>query len=107
MLANPRHGADMMRQLLAAELGDALRASERANGVDGCVTCWAGALLSDDSPLHRLNDGPLDVLGTEAPEHITLDRLRAGPRRAPKPQSRDRARRLGRLLGRRRGSLTA
>ena len=29
MLANPRHGADMMRQLLGAELGDALRASAR------------------------------------------------------------------------------
>ena len=29
MLTNPRHGADMMRQLLAAELGDALRASAR------------------------------------------------------------------------------
>ena len=40
MLTNPRHGADMMRQLLAAELGDALRASARAHGADGCVTCW-------------------------------------------------------------------
>ena len=25
MLANPQHGADMMRQLLAAELGDVVR----------------------------------------------------------------------------------
>jgi pimeloyl-ACP methyl ester carboxylesterase len=81
MLANPRHGADMMRQLLAAELGDALRASVQAHGTDGCVTCWADALLSDDSPLRPLADAPLDVVGTEARQHVTLDRMRAGPYR--------------------------
>jgi pimeloyl-ACP methyl ester carboxylesterase len=107
MLANPRHGADMMRQLLTAELGDALRASAHAHGDHGCVTCWADALLSDDSPLRRWGDGPLDVVGTETPERIPLDRLRAGPRRAPIPQRRNGARRLGWFQSRRRGSLTA
>jgi hypothetical protein len=77
MLANPRQAADMMRQLLAAELGDALREDARAHRVDGCVDCWAAGLLTEDSPLRTLNDGPLDVLGTEAPERITLDQLRS------------------------------
>jgi len=86
MLANPRHGADMMRQLLAAELGDALRASAGEHGTDGCLTCWADGLLSDDSLLRQLIDGTPDVVGTEAREHVSLDHLRAGPRRAPIPQ---------------------
>jgi pimeloyl-ACP methyl ester carboxylesterase len=107
MLANPRHGADMMRQLLAAELGDALRASARAHGDHGCVPCWVNDLLSDDSPLRRLDDLPLDVVGTEAPERITMDHLRAGPIRIPNQQRRNRARRLGWFAGRRRRSLTA
>jgi len=88
MLANPRHGADMMRQLLGAELGDALRASAWARGLHGCVTCWAEGLLSDDSPLRGRGDGPLDVVGTEARERVSLDHLRAGPCRAPKPERR-------------------
>ena len=37
MLANPRHGADMMRQLLAAELGDVLRDGARPHGVKGAA----------------------------------------------------------------------
>jgi len=89
MLTNPRRSVDLMRQLLAAELGDALRADARAHG--GSVECWADALLTDDSSLRRLNNEPLDVLGTEAPEHITLDHLRAGPRRIRRePESRRR-----------------
>ena len=80
MLANPRHGADMMRQLLVAELGDVLRAFAQAHGDDGCVTCWADALLTKESPLRDLNDGPLDVVGTEARQHVTLDHLCTIPR---------------------------
>jgi pimeloyl-ACP methyl ester carboxylesterase len=102
MLANPRHGADMVRQLLGAELGDALRASARAHGVQGYVTCWADALLSDDSPLRRRGDGPLDVVGTEAPERVSLDHLRAGPCRAPNPERRKGGGRRGWLRARRR-----
>jgi pimeloyl-ACP methyl ester carboxylesterase len=102
MLANPRHGADMMRQLLAAELGDALRASARKHGDDGCVRCWADSLLTKDSSLRELNAGPLDVVGTEARQHVTLDRLRTFPRRADAETYRKRSNRtLLRLLARR------
>jgi pimeloyl-ACP methyl ester carboxylesterase len=93
MLTNPRQGVDLMRRLLAAELGDALRADARAHG--SSVECWAEALLTDDSPLRTLNAHPLDVLGTEAPERITLDHLRAGPRLVwREPESRGGTRRL-------------
>ena len=87
--------------------GDALRASARAHGADGCVTCWADALLSDDSPLRPLADGPLDLVGTEASERVSLDRLRTGPCRAPNTQYRKGAGRFGRRRGRRRESVTA
>lgn len=102
MLANPRHGADMMRQLLAAELGDVLRASARKHRDDGCVTCWADSLLTKDSSLRELNAGPLDVVGTEARQHVTLDRLRTISRRADAETYRKRSNRTFlRLLARR------
>ena len=43
MLANPRHGADMVRQLLAAELGDVLRDTARAHGIMGVPGGWQDA----------------------------------------------------------------
>ena len=58
MLANPRHGADMVRQLLAAELGDVLREAARALGIMGVPGGWQDALLTPDSPLHSLEDRP-------------------------------------------------
>jgi pimeloyl-ACP methyl ester carboxylesterase len=82
MLANPRQGVDLMRRLLAAELGEALRADRRADGAPVSVECWADALLTDESPLRTLNEHTPDVLGTEIPQRITLDRLREGPHHA-------------------------
>ncbi|MCT7657287.1 alpha/beta fold hydrolase [Mycobacterium deserti] len=95
MLANPRHGADMMRQLLAAELGDALRASAS----DGCLTCWAEHLLTEDAMLRRLA-APVDTVGSEPPQHVSLDRLRAGPCRSARAPQRTSS--PGRLRWRRR-----
>ena len=70
MLANPRHGADMMRQLLAAELGDVLREAARAHGARG----WQDALLTEDSPLRSLEDRPVDAVGVEALDHVEMAR---------------------------------
>jgi pimeloyl-ACP methyl ester carboxylesterase len=81
MLANPRHGADMVRQLLAAELGDVLRDAARAHGVWGVPGGWRDALLTEESPLRSLEDGPLEVVGMEEPESVELDRLRSAARR--------------------------
>ena len=77
MLANPRHGADMMRQLLAAELGDVLRDTARARRIKGGAGGWEDALLATDSPLRTLNGGPVETLGTEMPEPVEMDRLRS------------------------------
>ncbi|OBA88491.1 hypothetical protein A5662_25190 [Mycobacteriaceae bacterium 1482268.1] len=80
MLANPRHGADMMRQLLAAELGDVLRDAARAHGIVGVPGGWQDALLSEDSRLHSLEDNPLEAVGVEPLEHVELERLRSATR---------------------------
>jgi pimeloyl-ACP methyl ester carboxylesterase len=83
MLANPRHGADMVRQLLAAELGDVLRDAARALGIMGVPGGWQDALLTADSPLHSLENRPLEAVGTEPLEHVEMVRLRTVDR-APK-----------------------
>ena len=89
MLANPRHGADMMRQLLAAELGDVLREAARAHGARG----WQDALLTEDSPLRSLEDRPVDAVGVEALDHVEMDRLRgATPKRPGRQRGKRRAR---------------
>ena len=77
MLANPRHGADMVRQLLAAELGDVLRDAARALGIMGVPGGWQDALLTPDSPLLPLEDQPLEAVGSEPLEHVEMDRLRS------------------------------
>ena len=80
MLANPRHGADMVRQLLAAELGDVLRDAARALGIMGVPGGWQDALLTPDSPLHSLENRPLEAVGIEPLEHVEMDRLRSACR---------------------------
>ena len=77
MLANPRHGADMVRQLLDAELGDVLRDAARAHGIVGVSGGWQDALLTADSPLHLLGDGPLEAVGVEPLDYVDMDRLRS------------------------------
>jgi pimeloyl-ACP methyl ester carboxylesterase len=103
MLANPRHGADMMRQLLAAELGDVLRDTAREHGVK--AGGWEGVLLTADSPLHSLEDGPVDTEGVEPLDHVEMDRLRTVCR-APRPKVRRRPRWLRAWRRRARGHRT-
>jgi pimeloyl-ACP methyl ester carboxylesterase len=76
MLAHPRQGADMMRQLLAAELGDVLTDAARTHRIRGGPDDWEAALLTPDSPLHELTSGPIDPLGTDVPDPVELNRLR-------------------------------
>ena len=78
----------MMRQLLAAELGDVLREAAGVHGARG----WLGALLTEDSPLRSLEDGPVDAVGVEALDHVEMDRLRSTCR-APRRSSGTRRRR--------------
>jgi len=76
MLAHPKQGADMMRQLLAAELGDVLRDAARAHAIKS-ADGWEAALLTADSPLRALNSGPIEPVGTEAADPVELDKLRS------------------------------
>ena len=80
MLANPRHGADMVRQLLAAELGGVLRDTARAYGIIGVPGGWQDVLLTADSPLHSLEEKPLEAVGSEPLEHVEMQRLRSAGR---------------------------
>ncbi len=83
MLANPRQSADMVRQLLAAELGDVLRDAARAHAIKPTAGGWRDALLTADSPLQSLDDRPVDAVGVEQPDHVEMDRLRSATRPAP------------------------
>jgi pimeloyl-ACP methyl ester carboxylesterase len=98
MLANPRHGADMMRQLVAAELGEVLRDAAREHGVQGGR--WENALLTAESPLHSLQVGAVDTEGIEPLDHVDMDRLRTFCRSSEPPAELRRRRRWFR--GRRR-----
>ena len=80
MLANPRQGADMVRQLLAAELGDVLRDTARAHGIMGVPGGWQ-TLLTPESPLKALDELPPEAVGVEPLEHVEMDRLRKASRR--------------------------
>ena len=84
MLAHPRQGADMVRQLLAAELGDALRDAARAHCVMGVPGGWQ-TMLSPDSSLLSLDERPPETVGVEPLEYVEMERLRTAFRR-PQPE---------------------
>lgn len=95
MLTEPRQAADMMRQLLDAELGWALRRTAADERIGDDPEAWQDAMLRAGSPL-REHTGD-DHLGTEPGRHVDLMRLRsssAPPRPLP-------PRRLGGRLVRR------
>ncbi len=97
MLANPRQAADMMRQLLDAELGRALRSAADHERISDAADAWQEAMLRADSPL-REHPQP-EILGREAPRSVDLERLRCGPP-PPRRHSRRRLGRFGRRWGR-------
>ena len=64
MLAHPGRAAEMMRQLLDAELGAALRQA------DGGTALKAGSALPDLTP------APVHYVGADEPRSVELERLR-------------------------------
>jgi hypothetical protein len=93
ILANPRQAADMMRQLLQAELGVALERAAAQQRIRNHSDAWAEAMLDADSPLLDLNEARGDNFGVEEPSVVELERLRTAPALQPA-----RHRRVGRLL---------
>ena len=84
VLTEPRQAADMMRQLLDAELGWALRRTAADERIGDDPEAWQDAMLRAGSPL-REHTGD-DHLGTEPGRHVDLMRLRsssAPPRPLP------------------------
>lgn len=83
MIANPRQGADALRQLLQGQLGEVLRDTADAVGVRAVddAAAWERALLQPDALVLELNGGS-DEVGVEAPEHVEL----AVVRQASRPQ---------------------
>jgi pimeloyl-ACP methyl ester carboxylesterase len=84
MIANPRHGADALRQLLHTELGEVLRDSADAMGIRSVddAAAWERALLEPDALVSELNGDVVDEVGVDDPEHVELELVR----RAERPQ---------------------
>jgi pimeloyl-ACP methyl ester carboxylesterase len=78
MIANPRQGADAMRQLLGGELGEVLQDAADALGIGRVddAAAWQQALLEPDAFVLELNGESLDEVGVEEPEHVELELVR-------------------------------
>ena len=82
MIANPRRGADAMRQLLCGELGQVLRNTADAMGIGRVddAAAWQRALLEPDAFVLELNGDAVDEAGVEEPEHVDLELVREAER---------------------------
>ena len=89
MIADPRHGADALRQLLNAELGEALSDAADAVGISDWrdATAWDEALIEADAPIRRFDDHEVHRFCAEKPAHIKMERLRSGASSALSPYS--------------------
>jgi alpha/beta hydrolase fold len=78
MIANPRQGADAVRQLLGGELGEVLRNAADALGIGRVddAAAWQRALLEQDAFVLELNGDAVEELGVEDPEHVELELVR-------------------------------
>jgi pimeloyl-ACP methyl ester carboxylesterase len=78
MIANPRHGADALRQLLDAELGEALRDAADALGLSDWrdTSAWDSALIGPNSWIRELTGGCIEELGSEQRERVQMELMR-------------------------------
>ncbi|MBV9091387.1 MAG: alpha/beta hydrolase [Mycobacteriaceae bacterium] len=82
MIANPRQGADAMRQLLHGELGEVLRNTADTMGIGSLddTAAWQRALLEPDAFVLELNGDAVDEVGVEEPQHVELELVRQAER---------------------------
>ncbi|MBV8929879.1 MAG: alpha/beta fold hydrolase [Mycobacteriaceae bacterium] len=89
MIANPRHGADALRQLLDDDLGEALRETAKSLGIKDWrdTEAWDRALVDPDSWIRELNGARIEELGADEPEHLEMELVRRSQRpvHAPEP----------------------
>jgi len=78
MIANPRHGADALRQLLNGELGEALRDAAAGLGVKDWrdAAAWDRVLIDPDAWIRELNGDQIEELGDDEPEHVVMELVR-------------------------------
>lgn len=83
MIANPKQGADALRQLLRGELGEVLRHTADAVGIRSVddAAAWERALFEPDAVVLELN-GDVHEVGVEEPQPVQLELVR----RARRPQ---------------------
>jgi pimeloyl-ACP methyl ester carboxylesterase len=82
MIANPRQGADALRQLLHGELGEVLRNTADAMGVRSIddAAAWERALLEPNALALELGGDAIDEVGVEQPEPVELELVRTPER---------------------------
>jgi pimeloyl-ACP methyl ester carboxylesterase len=82
MIANPRHGADSLRQLLNGDLGEVLRDAADAFGIDDWrdAMAWDRALLEPDARVRTLAPEKVVELGASEPEHVEMELVRCSQR---------------------------
>lgn len=84
MIASPKHGADALRQLLSAELGEALRDAADALGIGDWrdPAAWDRVLIEPDAWVRELIGDQIEELGDEEPEHLGMELVRRAARPA-------------------------
>jgi pimeloyl-ACP methyl ester carboxylesterase len=82
MIANPRHGADALRQLLNGELGEALRDAAAVLGIKDWrdAAAWDRVLIEPDAWIRELNGDQIEELGDDEPEHVEMELVRRAQR---------------------------
>jgi len=82
MIANPRQGADAMRQLLGGELGKVLQNAADVLGIGRVddAAAWQRALLEPDAFVLELNGDAVEEVGVEDLEHVELELVRQAQR---------------------------
>ena len=82
MIANPRQGADAMRQLLGGELGEVLQNAADVLGIGRVddAAAWQRALLEPDAFVLELNGDAVEEVGVEDIEHVELELVRQAQR---------------------------
>jgi pimeloyl-ACP methyl ester carboxylesterase len=103
MIANPRHGADALRQLLEGELGEVLRVNAKALGIRDWrdPEAWDAVLVDPESWVRELNGARVEELDADEPLHLEMQLIRCAKRPVRQPARAPWARRTyRRIIGR-------
>jgi pimeloyl-ACP methyl ester carboxylesterase len=78
MIANPRQGADALRQLRNRELGKVLRDAAAGLGIRDWrdAGAWDRALIDPDAMVRELTSDHIDELGDDEREHVVMEIVR-------------------------------